>query len=83
MIRLKELESIKTKLDEVCGVIDHQIELEKIQLVQEAQAPSYSHWAFSPYHVCAKSPTGACVYNKDLDPAHDDCIFCGEPEDRG
>jgi hypothetical protein len=32
--------------------------------------------------VCAESPTKRCQYNDELDPAHDDCIHCGQPEER-
>lgn len=31
---------------------------------------------------CEKSPTGQCVYNHNMDPAHDDCLFCHDPEER-
>lgn len=31
---------------------------------------------------CNYSPTGHCVYHQESDPAHDCCIFCGEPEER-
>lgn len=31
---------------------------------------------------CGKSPVGVCVYHKIHDPAHDCCIYCGEPEER-
>ncbi|CAH7393383.1 hypothetical protein VCHA53O466_50060 [Vibrio chagasii] len=31
---------------------------------------------------CNESPVKICVYNESEDPAHDDCIFCGEPSER-
>lgn len=31
---------------------------------------------------CPSSPFGWCAYHTVLDPAHDTCIFCGEPEER-
>lgn len=31
---------------------------------------------------CEGSPIGFCFYNGDIDPAHDDCLICGEPEER-
>lgn len=31
---------------------------------------------------CSTSPVGYCVYDIVEDPAHDDCLFCGEPEER-
>lgn len=36
-----------------------------------------------PIWVCEKgSPTGHCVYDDVNDPAHDSCLFCGEPRER-
>lgn len=31
---------------------------------------------------CEKSPVETCVYNPYEDPCHDQCIFCGDPEER-
>jgi hypothetical protein len=31
---------------------------------------------------CATSPTGYCVYNEEIDPASDDCVYCHQPEER-
>lgn len=31
---------------------------------------------------CDKSPISYCVYDEQRDPAHDDCIFCGLPQER-
>ena len=31
---------------------------------------------------CAESPVGLCVYDTIMDRAMDQCIFCGEPEER-
>lgn len=31
---------------------------------------------------CPSSPTGQCVYNSREDPALDDCVFCGGPDER-
>ena len=35
-----------------------------------------------PVWHCDDSPIGWCVYNHFDDPAHDNCVFCGEPEER-
>lgn len=29
-----------------------------------------------------KGPLGLCVYDDNHDPAHDCCLFCGDPEER-
>lgn len=34
------------------------------------------------YWDCKKSPVGHCVYNDTMDRAHDECVFCEEPEQR-
>lgn len=34
------------------------------------------------YWDCGKSPVGICVYNDVMDRAHDECLFCDEPEQR-
>ena len=31
---------------------------------------------------CEKSPFGTCAYDLDEDPACDECIYCGKPEER-
>ena len=31
---------------------------------------------------CPKSPIGLCVYRPFTDRAHDNCIFCHEPQER-
>lgn len=31
---------------------------------------------------CEKSPFGWCAYNHREDRAHDDCVFCHQPEER-
>jgi hypothetical protein len=31
---------------------------------------------------CDESPTGSCVYNDETDPCHDQCVVCGDPDER-
>ncbi len=31
---------------------------------------------------CPQSPTGHCVYNTETDECRDECVVCGEPEER-
>lgn len=31
---------------------------------------------------CPTSPTGHCVYDYEEDPAFDECLYCGKPEER-
>ena len=74
---------MRAKLDEALGEIECQINAERIRLVQKTFAIKNRYLAFGYCHNCPKSPTGHCVYNDETDPAHDDCIYCGDPEDRG
>lgn len=83
MNKLKELESIRDKLGEILSFVNQRAQAERINLVQKSFAIKSIHLAFSYCHACTASPTGGCVYNNFVDPAHDDCIYCGEPEDRG
>lgn len=31
---------------------------------------------------CEKSPWGICIYDHEKDSMHDQCLICGEPEER-
>jgi hypothetical protein len=31
---------------------------------------------------CPRNARGFCEYDDDRDPAHDSCLFCGDPEER-
>lgn len=31
---------------------------------------------------CQDSPTGRCAYNGEEDPVNDECLFCGDPDER-
>lgn len=31
---------------------------------------------------CTESPVDVCVYHRFKDPASDQCIYCGEPQER-
>ena len=34
------------------------------------------------FHECQDSPIGICFYNVIEDPALDNCLICGDPEER-
>lgn len=34
------------------------------------------------YWECAVAKPKVCAYDHDADPAHDSCIYCGQPEER-
>lgn len=33
-------------------------------------------------HRCGSAPYGSCVYDDRNDPANDECLYCGEPDER-
>lgn len=37
---------------------------------------------FARHWDCPESPTDHCVYNREKDPAQDDCLFCHQPYER-
>jgi len=41
-----------------------------------------AYHAIGFYWDCPKSPFGWCAYHDYDDSAHDNCVFCGEPEER-
>ena len=43
----------------------------------EGQFHKVGYWECKPL-----SPIGVCIYNKGLDPALDQCIYCGNPHER-
>jgi hypothetical protein len=32
--------------------------------------------------LCGSSATSQCVYDNETDPAHDECVYCGQPQER-
>ena len=44
--------------------------------------PEAKSIAVEYYWDCKDSPTGSCFYDQREDPCHDECLVCGEPEER-
>ena len=71
-------EKIEDKLEKISKI---EIEIEKLI---KYRYPNYNFelelgdflWE------CDLSPIGTCLYNKFEDKLHDNCIFCGQPEER-
>lgn len=42
----------------------------------------YEWYPVSTFWECKKSPIGCCMYNDNEYRPHDNCLFCGEPEER-
>ena len=66
-----------------CNTVIERLEAIKEQLYRK----SISGYHFMSHEVpgtwdCDTSPIGTCVYYYPEDPAHDNCLFCHEPEER-
>ena len=33
-------------------------------------------------HECYESPSARCIYDEEMDPSHDFCVFCQQPHER-
>ena len=53
-------------------------------ILNEVVPEKYTHICkLGPYGwQCEDSPVGLCVYDSINDPASDQCIFCGDPDER-
>ena len=69
LIHSQQLQMIEASLDAKMAKCDCGGPLKK-------RRPLVSRWD------CKQSPIGNCVYDLATDPWHDDCLFCGEPEER-
>jgi len=74
-IELKQL--IKQKFAEV-----EKAQIELKQLVNEHLPDNGMFHVVSDFWDCPDSPFGLCSYHNIEDPAHDSCVFCGEPFER-
>jgi hypothetical protein len=68
----KQLEALEAKLGEL---EDELLTLAVSVLPEPPEVP------VAGPHAC-KNLSGKCIYDDDADPAHDDCLFCHEPEER-
>lgn len=48
---------------------------------RRAQVPTVEDLIFGGWS-CPASPTGHCMYDDHNDTCHDNCLFCGDPEER-
>lgn len=55
--------------------------LEKSEAYMKAAYPHRDLVRGDEWH-CPDSPNGVCWYDHEDDSCHDQCIFCGEPEER-
>lgn len=56
--------------------------LMKVHTIAKNLDPGIMPWHHIGSWECEASKIGVCAYNYATDPAHDDCIYCGYPEER-
>lgn len=75
------MESIREQINKLRDAkikIDSEIE----DIVRTKMPEFNSIWNTVGDWDCEDSPLGVCVYNHIEDPALDDCLFCGGPDER-
>lgn len=78
MLKDEELIEMEDELRE----LQEKIERKRYDLIFDETGLQSSEVTIDDFWGCEKSPIGWCVYDKVEDPAHDSCVFCGEPEKR-
>jgi len=79
MTKCKDCEDVIETLQESICKYEDNIKHILHTLLPEVEEPFHLHlgkWE------CADSPTDQCVYHDFTDPAHDCCVFCGDPSER-
>ena len=78
-----------TKLEEEINFLENQVaekEIElldtKLKIIREFYGCKNPAHIVTGYHDCKDSPIGTCFYDSMEDPAFDDCLVCGNPEER-
>ena len=79
------MSTIKEKISELIiakNELENKLENEINSLIKTV-IPDYNLWL----HVvgewdCEESPIGLCLYNRIEDPCLDNCLYCGNPDER-
>lgn len=77
----KEIEELEKKKEDVEYEI-HSAESRLSKMIAQKMRLNISSITLGKYWECPESPTGYCIYNHDEDPCHDNCLVCGDPEER-
>jgi hypothetical protein len=73
------LNYMKRDIERYTQITPEEAESEIVLQNYKENKPSHhviGHWD------CPNSPIGTCVYDIEEDPCEDDCIYCGEPDER-
>jgi hypothetical protein len=66
-----------------CEEATQEIEFLKARIVRQVFPEfDWMYQVISTEWTCEDSPVKYCVYDIVEDPAHDDCLFCHDPEER-
>ncbi len=71
----------KEKIEKLKGKIAN-IKIKIYNEVEKHYPLFNSCWHVVGYWSCDKSPFGLCLYYHFEDKTHDNCLFCGHPEER-
>ena len=71
------VERARSKLDDAVYNLEEAIR----GMLREAGYDSTTHVAPGSWE-CSESPLGICIYNNHEDPCLDECVVCGDPEER-
>lgn len=64
-------------------VKQRELEYEIHDIIDQFMGEGEAQWlAVDTLWGCPDSPFGWCVYNRFEDPAHDNCLYCHEPQER-
>ena len=75
-------DSYKSAIDDMWSIM-HEIDWVRTQILDKFLGEGVGQWhVLSTEWDCPESPFGYCAYHIFEDRAHDDCIFCHEPQER-
>ena len=78
---LPGLVGTRAQLDAADAAARHELHCAIIEVV-ETRLGLHPKSVFVGGWECPGGPTGTCVYDPDLDPWHDSCLFCFDPAER-
>lgn len=76
----EKLRKTQIAIEQSLGEVERMIEQVEMDALRDAGFTSgylvVGSW------TCSKSPIALCVYDDEVDQAWDECIFCGQPDER-
>jgi len=82
-LRIKQAEQRIQDSENEIAQIGQERDKAVVKLLNEKLGTTYeSDDITEGYWECPTSPTAKCVYDEAEDGCHDNCLFCGDPEER-